>query len=1247
MSDFKWVSYTILNYAKLRYPNTAVCRLTFDAKSFSSIPVRSFNLKGLKIKVPNAATYNPVTRVYTGADWDGNFTVAWSRNPAWILYDLVTNPRYGLGDLVNPIYQDKWSIFTIAKRCDELVLDGKGGQEHRYSLDLFLQSAESAKKVIQDIASVFDGMAYWGNKAVVFTQDSPKAVTKLFTPANVVKGMFNYTGSARQVRKTVALIQWNDPDDNYRVATEYVEDTSGLARYGYQEVSQAAIGCTSRGQAHRYGKRLLLTSRLETDVITFSVGLDGMGFNVGDRFRVADPLKNSNVTMGGRLLAGSTTQFINLDRNITLSSGINYKIALVNSSGEVIIGTVTNVAGAHNVISVFPLLSGVPETDTVFIIYNEAELDKTYRITSIIESSSENKSDGFYDIVGVEYNASKYTEIDDIHDLPALPPNPFINTSVVPPSGLTVSVGVYTALEGIRRYIDLSWSASTSQFLSHYNVVARLNGETVVDDKAYEQSYRILNPLIGDWEFTITAVTQIGKTSTEVTVTYTLGEMYLVEAVSITDLQIKGIAGTTFTGREVTLDWDTDALTVLGFSDTYSAGQGGQSPWFRDYQVDIKDGSTVLRTEYVTESEYTYTYEKNLADGLHRTITATIRARDLFGRYSQPGNITVSNPAPAAVSTVALHAGYKSILVEYTRPVDNDFAGVAIFLSTTSGFTPGPGNLVYSGGDASITIPNLLENTPYYLRIGAYDAFGSATSYTLSATEYTKTLSSISAPSPEDIKNGLQTALDDPNATPLVFDTDVFAVNLNGVDKTPFIIGVYQGNPAILMDADVAVTGSISASQIVGGRIASTEDIIVGNGNVRINGDGSIFTYNGADTLSNRDFAVFTGGTLSFQRYRGGQYREYKSVKRIEYGTANSGDTVTLPGYWDTQPRLIVSPYSLQSYNAVAGTQTQTWTIRGDNLTETSPGSGIWEFDAIAELNYASSAGTETVASSSGTLGVNSWTSAESVLPNNTVAITVSARFQSIRGNGTSTHGYLFRTVVWKVQGWNGSVWSDLATKTRNIAEAEHNQQIVDSQSLNIPAGTTKIRGVFTASDTNGTSYSRGIDEYTNGQESINLAGTSGTLLYGSGSATVTTPAWSPPFGDIYMMRYQASLSNSIVLHLATLTSYWYANGVLYRSAGLSGTGSTVASWSGSYDSGLITTSVYNRQYFAMSASANPSTTAERTNLNPTNITAYFRSLNTNSATPENNFTLQDYAWNISGSTAIALGSLNWMAIGD
>lgn len=1451
-SSFRWESYTKINYAKLRYPNTVVIRTTFDARSFNNIPVRSYLLKGKRVKVPNATVYDPVSRTYLSNDWDGTFVTAFTRCPAWIFYDLVTNPRYGLGELINPAYADKWSLFTIAKRCDELIQDGFGGQEHRYSLDLFLQTDEDAKKVIYDIASAFDCMAYWGNGAIKLTQDSPKTTSAIFVPGNVTKGQFNYVATARQVRYNAAIIQWNDPEDRYRIASEYVEDVEGINKYGYREIAKATIGCTSRGQAHRAGKSILLTSRLETETVTFSVGLEGLTADIGHVIRIADPLRASQGRFGGRIISGSTTSSIALDAPVILASGKTYNIALINplggvidnvavnpagggpagfdymSGNTIITGVVTNAPGSTSLITLSTPLSALPEVDTAWIIYEPALLNNLYRILSI--SENEKPENGFYSITAAQYTPSKYTLLDSIGALPALPTNPFITTSIVPPSGIIVSQGVYLANEGIKRYIDVSWSASTDKFLRGYRIVYRFEGNVIRDTEVDGQSDRINNPSAGTYEITLMSVTVLGKYSTSLTVSYTLGELYLVEYVSITGLVLVG-GGTEFTGRSPEIDWDTDALTVLGFSDTYGTGPGGQSPWFRDYQVDVYSGFTLIRSDFVTESKYVYTYEKNLEDGgPRRTVTFKIRARDLFGRYSQQAQITVNNPAPLAINTINVYAGYKSLVINYIRPPDNDWVGVIVFISETTGFTPSEVTRVYLGSDTTVTIPNLLENVPYFIRVAAYDAFGGESDYTLTAYEYTKTISSISLPSPEEIKNGLQTALDTA-VDPLVFNADIFAVNLNGVDKTPFIIGIHEGNPAILMDADVVVTGTLSADQLVGGRIAATEDIIIGEGAARINGDGSIFVYNGNDTIVNRDFALLSGGTLSFQRYRGGEYFEYKAVRRVEYGQAPSGSTVALPGYWDAQPKIIVTPASLRSFDATYSSSSQTWTVRADNLEEipvdgtvlvdtqlelilqgnadygadyaskssgtsgvfdaqayssigtdqdcwisfkfnsgnvysmvalntdpqsnaswetldfaiyspghvlngvTNPiviyesgvpkngtednsqygswtssdtfkiersgtqiyyqkngvtfaisaipagailyfdtsfrdigsginsiqfwhkqmpagsGSGRYTFDAVAELNYASSSGVNTPASNSGNLNVDGWYSGESILPNGTVAITVSVLFSSILGNGVSTYGYLYRSVSWTVQGWNGGAWISLATKNRPIAAAEHGIQITDTLPINIASGYSKIRVYFGAYNTNGTSYSRGADAYNYASTTPPVVPLSGDIpplivvggilqMTSNGTATYTTPASSLNGWTLYAARFTADWGVG-AFNNGGGQGWFMFNGIVYATHNV---GSS-QSFSGTIDTGIITYSNYTGREWSVTLSENGS--GALAYITPTSTTLYYRQLIVNSAVPANNFTLQSYTWNIAGSTAIATGSLNWMAIGD
>ncbi|MDS9879469.1 phage tail protein, partial [Pseudomonas protegens] len=258
--------------AKLRYPGSAVVGLQFDASQFQSIPTRSFDLRGRIIRVPS--NYDPESRLYSGV-WDGSFKTAWTDNPAWIFYDLLLHFRYGLGHLLNEAQVDRWELYRIGQYCDQLVPDGRGSQEPRFTCNLFLQTRSNALDVLQDLATTFRGMSYWAAGSVMAIADIPEDPVYTYSNANVIDGKFGYFGSAKKTRYTVALVSWNDPADFYRQKVEYVDDQAGITRYGIQQTEITATGCTSQGQAQRIGKWALLTNRLETESVGFSVGLDG------------------------------------------------------------------------------------------------------------------------------------------------------------------------------------------------------------------------------------------------------------------------------------------------------------------------------------------------------------------------------------------------------------------------------------------------------------------------------------------------------------------------------------------------------------------------------------------------------------------------------------------------------------------------------------------------------------------------------------------------------------------------------------------------------------------------------------------------------------------------------------------------------------------------------------------------------------------------------------------------------------
>jgi len=722
-SAFRWTGYDKLTYAKLRRPNIPHCRLTFDTRYFSSIPVRSYLLRGWLIQVPHVAVYDPVARTYTGADWNGTLVKSWCRNPAWFLYHLLTTAGAGLGDDINPAYQDKWAIYQIAKRCDELVPDGNGGYEPRYSIDAQFMAQTGAHELIQAIAGIFDAQALWDGKAVYLTQDAPKPVTSLYLPANVVGGRFVYAGTARQTRYTAAFIQYNDPTDQYRLTPEYVEDFPGIDRYNWRPKTETAIGCTSRGEAHRRGKRLLITSREEIDSVTFSTGLGGINDRPGDIIGIADPLRTDGQRMGGRISSGSATNVIKLDAPVALANNTGYRLAVIGNDGSLWDSAITNASGsAYTTLTINPAFAEAPEPEMEWIVYDPLAVGQLFRILGIAEN--EDKSSGFYTISATQYAPGKFAEIDDTADLDALPDNPYIVSGVIPPSGLQTSEGIYTGLEGLRRYIDISWAASNDPLLRGYSLSYKFNGTQVFEREIAGQSYRIDNPFTGTYEITLAAVNITGKYSTSISVSSELGELYAIGAAQITNLTLPN--GTTdFTGRDALFSWSTDADTVLG-STSYATGQGGQSPWFRDFEIRIFNGATLLRTEYVTENYYTYTFEKNSADGgPRRTFTAKVRARDFYGRYSQESSLTATNPPPTDFGAVTLTPAIKSIFVTYVQPSDPDYTYTRIYASQTEGFTPSEATLVGETADRVTSFPVTVDGI-WYVRLQGVDAFGVA-----------------------------------------------------------------------------------------------------------------------------------------------------------------------------------------------------------------------------------------------------------------------------------------------------------------------------------------------------------------------------------------------------------------------------------------------------------------------------------------------------------------------------------------
>lgn len=494
-----WDSYTEIIDSKLRYPNSALVGLAVDAEQFRAIPRRGYEIKGLKVRIPS--NYDPDTRAYTGV-WDGTFDVAWTDNPAWCFYDLLTSERYGLGAFLDEAQIDKWSLYTIGQYCDALVDDGFGGQEPRFTCNLYLQTRAEAYGVINAFASVFRGMVYWAGGAVAPVQDAPQDVAAMFAPANVVGGQFQYQGSSAKARHTVALVSWNDPDDRYRQKIEYVEDPDGIARYGVIQTEILAVGCTSRGQAHRLGRWLLYTERLESETVSFRAGLDGLAVAPGEIIQTTDPVR-AGARMGGRI-AAATASSVTLDAEVTIASGKTYTLWAALPDGTVESSAVTTGAGATATLAVSPAFSAAPQAFAIWVLAASDLVPESWRVLSITEIDRTQA-----EVVAVAYRPDKYDAVEADLVLEPLQTSS-LNTQPGTPTDVQVTESLYLvnpAVVGAR--VTVSWLGQTP----FYELQWRRDGGnwTIVSTQASSTDIQPAEP--GEYEFKLTAINAIGLRS--------------------------------------------------------------------------------------------------------------------------------------------------------------------------------------------------------------------------------------------------------------------------------------------------------------------------------------------------------------------------------------------------------------------------------------------------------------------------------------------------------------------------------------------------------------------------------------------------------------------------------------------------------------------------------------------------------------------------------------------------------------
>ncbi|HBV9072505.1 TPA: host specificity protein J [Escherichia coli] len=502
-----WSSYTEIIDVKQCYPNTALVGVQVDSEQFGSQQVsRNYHLRGRILQVPS--NYNPQTRQYSGI-WDGTFKPAYSNNMAWCLWDMLTHPRYGMGKRLGAADVDKWALYVIGQHCDQSVPDGFGGTEPRITCNAYLTTQRKAWDVLSDFCSAMRCMPVWNGQTLTFVQDRPSDKVWTYNRSNVVMpddgAPFRYSFSALKDRHNAVEVNWIDPNNGWETATELVEDTQAIARYGRNVTKMDAFGCTSRGQAHRAGLWLIKTELLETQTVDFSVGAEGLRHVPGDVIEICDD-DYAGIRTGGRVLAvNSQTRTLTLDREITLPSSGTTLISLVDGQGSPVSVEVQSVTDGVKV-KVSRVPDGVAEY-SVWGLKLPTLRQRLFRCVSIREND-----DGTYAITAVQHVPEKEAIVDNGAHFDG-DQSGTVN-GVTPPAvqHLTAEVTADSGEYQVLARWDTPKVVKGVSFLLRLTVAADDGRERLVSTaRTTETTYRFTQLALGNYRLTVRAVNAWGQ----------------------------------------------------------------------------------------------------------------------------------------------------------------------------------------------------------------------------------------------------------------------------------------------------------------------------------------------------------------------------------------------------------------------------------------------------------------------------------------------------------------------------------------------------------------------------------------------------------------------------------------------------------------------------------------------------------------------------------------------------------------
>jgi len=791
------------------YPDTALVGLIVPAESVgNTIPARGYDLKGLIIKVPS--NYDPILRTYAGL-WDGTFKYAWTDNTAWVLYDLLTNPRYGVDTYLNQTIEvNKWAFYDAAVYNDELVMDGNGGMEPRYTFNGVIQTQEDAWQLLHAVASNMRANIAMAGSEITIIQDRPTAVVKVINNSNVIDGLFTYSSVNSTTRTTSCNVTFSDKNDHYLPRTITVENTTvagtqnvdygnGIEIFGYNVVDLLAYGIVTESAARRMARHELYSNAKQYELVVFAMALNVVDITVGDVVSIMDDdYANDTTFLAGRItsLVGNT---VVLDNPITLTaSGFILEFNSADYDG-VLEYPIVQGAGTYTTLTLTSSPIAGDYANHEFIAYKAGTIvPREFRITSITESSR-----GIYTLSGLMYEASKYDAIES--GIFVDPANYSNLDEAATPTGLTVtetyrSDGVIT-----HNIVTLSWDYDPKAY--SYDLYIRKDMGDYYPHLAFKQNYDEWTDLLpGNYDFVLVAMNLLKRKSAPALLSYTYRLNTTSSLLPPKNFYVTGTTDTVFEGPDLPTIWEYDPL-----NDT-------KPDKLRDYILEVysADGLTQYNS-YSTDYNRTAPnlkggkgyYPKGIIytdfgfSSLPRSFQLWAYSRDTMGKTSVPNIQTFSNPAPPMLSGGYLSGSGKQVVFNFTNyTAPSDAFELIIAASRTSGFQPSESQYwVYRGpilnGIMGVTVLAPDYGT-YYVRSAINDNYDTGT------LNWTNEISVILAP----------------EATPMAFAVPSMPGNFTAVLRTR-----QAASGEILNSVDLAWTAPAEAvtGYTVGGLHATDE----------------------------------------------------------------------------------------------------------------------------------------------------------------------------------------------------------------------------------------------------------------------------------------------------------------------------------------------------------------------------------------------------------------------------------------